>query len=236
VLFDLDGVLTPTAELHMRAWEQLFAPLATARGVAPYASSDYFDCIDGKPRFDGVAAFLASRGISLPRGTADDPPGEDTVCALGNKKNDIVRALFAAEGIAPYPGSMTFLDAVTAAGAQVAVVSSSRNAPQVLAAAGIADRFAVVVDGNLAAREHLAGKPAPDTYHRGADLLGVPKHECVVVEDAISGVQAGRAGGFGLVLGVDRGVGHQVLLDAGADLVVSDLAELDAGILDAPSR
>lgn len=236
VLFDLDGVLTPTAEVHMRAWDRLFAPLCTERGVEPYSSADYFAAIDGKPRFDGVAAFLATRGIEVPWGTADDAPGDDTVCALGNRKNEIVNRMFAEEGIEPYPGSVAFLDAVTAAGAKVAVVSSSRNAPAVLAAAGIADRFEVVVDGTVAEREGLPGKPAPDTYHHAAALLGVEDAEAIVVEDAISGVQAGRAGRFGLVLGVDRGVGARALTENGADVVVEDLGELDAAVLDRPGK
>lgn len=232
VLFDLDGVLTPTAEVHMRAWERLFAPYCESRGLAPYTAADYFAHIDGKPRYDGVATFLASRGVELPRGTADDAPGEDTVCALGNRKDEIVNRMFAEEGIAPYPGSVRFLDAVTAAGAHVAVVSSSRNTPAVLASSGLADRFEVVVDGNVAATEHLPGKPAPDTYLRAAELLGVPAARAVVVEDAVSGVQAGAAGSFGLVLGVDRGVGADVLREHGAQLVVADLGELAASVLD----
>lgn len=236
VLFDLDGVLTPTAELHMRAWERLFAPFSAARGLAPYTSADYFAHIDGKPRYDGVATFLASRGVELPRGTADDAPGESTVCALGNRKDEIVNRIFAEEGISPYPGSVRFLDAVTAAGAAVAVVSSSRNTPAVLAAAGLADRFEVVVDGNVAAREGIPGKPGPDMFLRAAELLGVPPVAAVVVEDALSGVQAGAAGGFGLVVGVDRGVGPEVLREHGADLVVADLGDLDASVLDAPAR
>lgn len=235
VLFDLDGVLTPTAELHMRAWERLFAPFCTARGLAPYTDADYFAHIDGKPRFDGVATMLASRGVELPWGSTDDAPGESTVCALGNEKNEIVNAMFVEEGIDPYPGSVRFLDAVTAAGAHVAVVSSSRNAPSVLAAAGIAHRFEVVVDGAVAERDGLPGKPAPDTYLRAAELLGVTAAEAIVVEDALSGVRSGRAGSFGLVLGVDRGVGPDALLAAGADLVVSDLGELDASILTRPA-
>ncbi|MCO7274476.1 MULTISPECIES: HAD family hydrolase [Cellulosimicrobium] len=234
VLFDLDGVLTPTAELHMRAWERLFAPYCAAHGLAPYTAADYFASIDGKPRYDGVATFLASRGVELPRGEVTDAPGEGTVSALGNRKDEIVNRMFADEGITPYPGSVRFLDAVTGAGAAVAVVSSSRNTPAVLAAAGLADRFDVVVDGNVAAREHIAGKPAPDTYLRAAELLGVPAAEAVVVEDALSGVQAGAAGDFGLVLGVDRGVGTDALRAHGADVVVSDLGELDATVLDRP--
>ncbi len=236
MLFDLDGVLTPTAELHMRAWERLFAPWCRAHGLAPYEPADYFAHIDGKPRYDGVATFLASRGVELPRGTADDAPGEDTVCALGNRKDAIVNDLFATEGIAPYPGSVRFLDAVTAAGALVAVVSSSRNTPAVLQAAGLADRFEVVVDGNVASAEGLPGKPAPDTYLRAAERLGVRAEEAVVVEDALSGVQAGAAGAFGLVLGVDRGVGADLLRSGGATVVVTDLGELDAAVLDRPAR
>lgn len=235
VLFDLDGVLTPTAELHMHAWADLFAPYCEARGLEPYTSADYFAHIDGKPRYDGVATFLASRGVELPRGYADDAPGEGTVCALGNRKDEIVNLLFATEGIEPYPGSVRFLDAVTAAGALVAVVSSSRNAPGVLAAAGLAERFEVVVDGNVATAEQLPGKPAPDTYLHAAERLGVPAAQAIVVEDAISGVRAGAAGPFGLVIGVDRGVGAQALREHGADVVVADLGELDAGVLDAPA-
>jgi beta-phosphoglucomutase family hydrolase len=231
VLFDLDGVLTPTAELHMRAWEMLFAPLCRDAGLAPYEQSDYFTHIDGRPRYDGVAAFLASRSVELPRGEASDAPGEATVCALGNRKDEIVNRLFAEEGIAPYQGSVDFLDAVTAAGAQVAVVSSSRNTPAVLDAAGLAHRFTVVVDGNRAAAEQLPGKPAPHTYLRAAELLGVPAAQAVVVEDAVSGVAAGRAGDFGLVIGVDRGVGAAALRQHGADVVVADLGELDSSVL-----
>jgi len=234
VLFDLDGVLTPTAEIHMRAWERLFAPFCAAHGLAPYTDADYFASIDGKPRYDGVATFLTSRGVTLPRGEASDAPGEGTVAALGNRKDEIVNRMFEDEGIAPYPGSVRFLDDVTSAGAHVAVVSSSRNTPTVLAAAGLTDRFEVVVDGNVATREHIAGKPAPDTYLRAAELLGVPAAEAVVVEDALSGVQAGAAGAFGLVLGVDRGVGADALLAHGADVVVRDLGELDASVLDRP--
>jgi beta-phosphoglucomutase family hydrolase len=234
VLFDLDGVLTPTAELHMRAWRELFAPWCVTHGAAPYTDADYFDHIDGKPRHAGVADFLTSRGAQLPWGDPGDAPGDATVCALGNQKDEVVNRIFAEEGIEPYPGSVRFLDAVTAAGAAVAVVSSSKNAPGVLAAARLAHRFTVVVDGNVAARDGIAGKPAPDTYVRAAEILGVPVAESVVVEDAVSGVQAGRAGNFGLVIGVDRGTGEGSLRDAGADLVVGDLGELDAGVLDHP--
>jgi beta-phosphoglucomutase family hydrolase len=233
VLFDLDGVLTPTAEVHMRAWEKMFSDYLAARGITePYTEADYFDYIDGKPRYDGVRSFLASRDITLPEGGSDDPADAETVCGLGNRKNDVFAAVLETEGVTPYPGSVAYLDQLATTGTQVAVVSSSRNAPAVLAAAGLADRFEVVVDGNVAAREHIAGKPAPDTYLRAAELLGVPAADAVVVEDAISGVQAGAAGDFGLVLGVDRGVGADVLRAHGADLVVADLGELDVAVLD----
>jgi beta-phosphoglucomutase family hydrolase len=227
-LFDLDGVLTPTAEVHMRAWRALFTDFLTKRGLVdqPYVESDYFDYIDGKPRYDGVRSFLASRGIELADGEVSDDPETETVCGLGNRKNVFFSAVLHDEGVAPYPGSMQLLDYLTERGTRMAVVSSSRNTPPVLEAAGLAGRFPVVVDGNVAAREHLPGKPAPDTFAYAAAQLGVPKERAVVFEDALSGVAAGRAGGFGLVVGVDRGVGADRLTESGADLVISDLAEL----------
>ncbi len=225
-LFDLDGVLTPTAEVHMHAWARLFEPFLAARGASPYRSEDYFEHIDGKPRYAGVADLLASRGIELPYGDPADPPTAETVCGLGNRKNSVFIEVLESEGVTAYPGSVRFVDAVIAAGKQVAVVSSSRNAPQVLAAAGLADRFAIVVDGVLAANRAIAGKPAPDTYLYAAALLGVDPSAAAVIEDAPSSVAAGRAGDFGLVLGVDRGAGAQVLADEGADVVVSDLGDI----------
>ena len=227
VLFDLDGVLTPTAEVHMRAWEKMFSDYLAAAGIAePYTESDYFDHIDGKPRYDGVRSFLASRKIELPEGSSDDPADAATVCGLGNRKNDVFAAVLADEGVQPYPGSVAFLDHLATTGTRVAVVSSSRNAAAVLAAAGLADRFEVVVDGVVAAAEHLAGKPSPQTFLYAATALGVSAERAVVVEDALSGVEAGHAGDFGLVIGVDRGVGADRLLQAGADAVVADLADL----------
>jgi beta-phosphoglucomutase family hydrolase len=225
-LFDLDGVLTPTVDVHMRAWSRLFTPYLVARGAAPYTDDDYYLYIDGKPRFDGVKSLLESRDLSLPDGSPDDAAGEDTVWALGNRKNDTFAAALREDGIAPYPGSAVLLDRAIAAGYDVAVVSSSRNAEAVLTTAGIRDRFSVIVDGMVAAAEGITGKPAPDTYQRAATLLGLEPSECIVVEDAHSGVQAGRDGDFALVIGVDRGVGAQELLDSGADIVVDDLDEL----------
>jgi beta-phosphoglucomutase family hydrolase len=218
VLFDLDGVLTPTADVHERAWAELFRDYG-------YTYDDYLAHIDGRPRYDGVRTFLASRGIVVPEGAPTDPPGDGTVCALGNRKNVLFNELLAAEGIAPYPGSVAVIDLLDAAGVRQAVVSSSKNARLVLHAAGLDSRFEVVVDGFVAAEEGLAGKPAPDTFLRAAALLDATPARTIVVEDAVSGVAAGRAGGFGLVLGVDRGGNREALLANGADLVVDDLGE-----------
>ena len=227
-LFDLDGVLTPTAEVHMRAWRELFVDFLTKRGAVdqPYTEQDYFDHIDGKPRYDGVRSLLASRGITLAEGDPSDDARTETVCGLGNRKNAFFAQVLADEGVQPYPGSVQLLDFLAERGTEVAVVSSSRNARPVLEAAGLLDRFDLVVDGELAAREGLAGKPSGATYVYGAQQLGEPVERTVVFEDALSGVEAGRDGGFGLVVGVDRGVGADRLTDAGADLVVDDLAEL----------
>ena len=227
-LFDLDGVLTPTAEVHMRAWQALFTDFLTRRGFVdqPYVVDDYFAYIDGKPRYDGVRSFLASRGITLPDGDPSDDPETETVCGLGNRKNAFFSSVLADEGVQPYPGSVRLLDQLAERGTKMAVVSSSRNTPPVLEAAGLTERFPVVVDGNVAARGHLPGKPAPDTFAYAAEQLGVSRDRAVVFEDALSGVAAGRAGSFGLVVGVDRGVGADRLRESGADVVVADLAEL----------
>lgn len=227
ILFDLDGVLTPTAIVHGRAWKDLFDGfLRSVPGSAPYGESDYFYYIDGKPRFDGVRDFLASRDIVLPEGPLDDDPAHDTVHGLGNRKNKVFKDIIEVGGVRPYEGSVRFIEAALARGLKLAVVSSSRNAATVLKAAGLSDYFPVVVDGVVAVAEGLPGKPSPASYEYAAGLLGVPSEECVVVEDAVSGVQAGSAGSFHSVIGVDRGAGRQTLLDAGATLVVNDLAEL----------
>lgn len=232
VLFDLDGVVTPTAEVHMHAWAALFTSYLEERtasgGVAyaPYTEQDYFDHVDGKPRYDGVRAFLASRDITLPEGTPEDPPSAETVCGLGNRKNDAFNQILASDGVEAYPGSVALLDALRERGLPMAVVSSSRNAPAVIEAAGLVDYFAFVMHGGLAAELGLPGKPAPDTFSHAAEVLGAADDRSVVLEDATSGVAAGRAGDFGLVIGVDRGAGEAALREAGADLVVPDLAEL----------
>jgi beta-phosphoglucomutase family hydrolase len=219
VLFDLDGVITPTAVFHEQAWGDLFADF-------DYTEADYLRHIDGKPRYDGVRSFLASRNVTLPDGDPADPPGVDTVCALGNRKNDLFNTILERDGIEPYPGSLATLDLLDAAGIPSAIVSSSKNARTVLDAAGLGRRFDVVVDGAVAASEHIAGKPAPDMFLLAARRLGVDPHRAVVVEDAVSGVAAGAAGGFAVVIGVDRGAGADTLLDHGASFVVDDLAEL----------
>jgi beta-phosphoglucomutase family hydrolase len=228
-LFDLDGVLTPTADVHMHAWDSMFNAYLARRGdKQPYTSRDYFDYVDGKPRYDGVRSFLASRDIALPDGDPSDPPDAETVCGLGNRKNEVFAGILRTEGVKPYPASVALLDDLARRGTKVAVVSSSRNATAVLAAAGLADRFSIVVDGQVAAARGLPGKPAPDTFTHAADQLGVPPSRAVVFEDALSGVQAGRAGGFGLVIGVDRGTGEEALRANGADVVVHELDELIA--------
>jgi len=227
VLFDLDGVLTPTAVVHEHAWAAMFTAFFDQHDVEPpYTDADYFAYIDGKPRYDGVRTLIRARGVELPEGAPDDPPTAETVCGLGNRKNEVFNELLATEGVEPYAGSVALLDELRQRGIEVAVVSSSKNAPAVLEAAGIADRFDVVVDGRVAAEHSLQGKPSGRTYVYAAESLAVPVTRSVVVEDALSGVAAGKDGGFALVVGVDRGAGHQALIDHGADLVVDDLAEL----------
>jgi beta-phosphoglucomutase family hydrolase len=227
LLFDLDGVLTPTATVHERAWQELFDSYLAENGHPDgYRQSDYFEFIDGKPRFDGVRDFLASRGIALPEGTADEDPAQATVRGLGNSKNRIFNDIVQSGGVEPYPGSVRFIKAALDQGLKLAVVSSSRNAPAVLKAAGLSRYFPVVVDGEVAAARGLPGKPDPSTFCYAAKLLGVPEKDCIVVEDAVSGVQAGSAGNFRAVIGVDRGAGRATLLQAGATLVVQDLIEL----------
>ena len=225
VLFDLDGVLTPTAEVHMHAWRAMFEELFAAWAIEPpYTDDDYFRYLDGKKRYDGVASLLRSRDVEVPWGSPDDDPSADTVCGIGNRKNEVFARVLRAEGIGPYPGSIALVDRLVAAGVPVAVVSSSKNAEEVLAAAGIRDRFVVVMDGVIAERDGLASKPAPDVFVEAARMLGVDPARSAAVEDAVSGVASASAGGFGLVVGVDRGVGAEALRDAGAHVVVDDLA------------
>lgn len=227
VLFDLDGVLTPTASVHRRAWKRTLDAYLAARhpGESGFTDADYLEHVDGKPRYDGVRDFLRSRGIELVEGTPDEDPGWQSVCGIGNAKNEFFNRVLAEEGVEPYPGSLRLLDHLGRIGVPAGVVSSSANAGAVLAAAGLGQRFAVVVDGMAARRWGLAGKPAPDTFLAAVRLLGAEASASVVVEDAISGVAAGRAGGFALVVGVDRDAGVDELLAAGADTVVADLGD-----------
>jgi HAD superfamily hydrolase (TIGR01509 family) len=192
----------------------------------PFEQSDYDRYVDGKPRYDGVRSFLASRGIELPEGSPNDPPSAETVCGLGNRKNEIVLKMIHEHGVDAYPGSRRYVEAASEAGLGRAVVSSSTNAREVLKAAGIEALFETVINGIVGEREQLEGKPAPDTYLAGANALGVSPDGAAVFEDALAGVEAGRAGGFGCVVGVDR-VGHaRQLREHGATVVVKDLAEL----------
>lgn len=228
VLYDLDGVLTPTALVHMHAWQQMFSSFLDEHhpDQAPYTDTDYFHWVDGKPRYAGVRSFLESRGITVPDGDPNDGPEALTVCGLGNRKNALFESILQTEGVVAYPGSRALVEALAELGLHQAVVSSSRNAPEVLRAAGLIGFFPTIVDGVVAAERHLAGKPAPDTFLYAAEAVDVRPSRCVVIEDALSGVQAGRAGRFGLVVGVDRGVGAVALLEHGANMVVADLEEL----------
>ncbi len=233
VLFDLDGVLTATAKIHAASWKRMFdeyiGQRATSTGepFRPFdIDVDYTSFVDGKPRYDGVRDFLRSRDIDLLEGGHDDSPGRETVCGLGNRKNELVNTIIAAEGVEVYEGSIAFLHDVRRQGFRTAVVTSSANCDLVLEAAGIEGLFDVRIDGNTIIDEHLSGKPAPDSFLRAAELLGVTPARSVVVEDAISGVEAGRAGGFGLVIGVARKGNFDQLGRHGAGLVVGDLGEL----------
>lgn len=232
-LFDLDGVLTDTASVHKKAWKSMFDDYLRRRAerdgeqFVPFDShDDYLRYVDGKPREDGVRSFLRSRGIDLPDGTPDDPPAAETVWGLGNRKNEMFQKVLHDDGIEAFSGSRRYVEAVTAAGLGVAVVSSSANTRQVLDATGLSKFVQQRVDGLTLRDEHIAGKPAPDSYLRAAQLLGVEPAAAAVFEDALAGVEAGRNGRFGYVVGVDRAGQAAQLRDSGADVVVTDLAEL----------
>jgi beta-phosphoglucomutase family hydrolase len=232
-LFDLDGVLTRTASIHSAAWKQMFDDFLRARSqrtgepFVPFDAGDDYDAyVDGKPRLDGTRGFLLSRGIDLPEGDPSDPPAAPTVNGLSNRKNEMVLRLFDEGHIEVFDDSVRYVRAVRAAGLATAVVSSSANTAQVLDAVGIADLFDVRIDGVVAAERHLAGKPAPDTFLAGAAAIGAGPATAAVFEDALAGVEAGRAGGFALVVGVDRVGQAEQLRHHGADVVVSDLSEL----------
>ena len=219
MLFDLDGVITPTAQMHQRAWALTFAEHG-------FTEEDYLRHVDGRPRLDGVRSFLASRGLFLDEGTPDDGPETPSVVGLGQRKDAEFRRLLTEEGLSAYPGTLRLVEHLEHAGRPMAVVTSSRNAALVLTAARLEDRFPVIVDGLVADAERLRGKPAPDTFLRAAERLGVSPGDAVVIEDAESGVAAGVAGGFSLVIGVDRTGNADALSAAGADLVVGDLSDL----------
>jgi trehalose 6-phosphate phosphatase len=235
-LFDLDGVVTRTATLHARAWKRLFDEfLSGAEGdperLAPFRlPDDYLAWVDGKPRYEGVRSFLQSRVIELPWGDPKDSPDERTVCGLGNRKDRYFNEVLAQEGVEVYPTTIALIDKLRTRGVGTACVSSSKNCRPILERAGIIHLFDVIFDGRDLEREGLAGKPRPDAFLRAAERVGAVPVESAVVEDAVSGVAAGKAGGFGLVIGVDRGAGREALLAAGADVVVADLAELEPAL------
>jgi beta-phosphoglucomutase family hydrolase len=232
-LFDLDGVLTQTAKVHAAAWKQMFDAFLLMRSeqmgqpFRPFdLSTDYREYVDGKLRSDGVRSFVASRGIVLEEGSADDPPSAETIVGLGARKNGLFLDILRRNGVEVYEGSRRFVVAARDAGLRRAVVSASSNCREVLIAAGIEGLFEVRVDGIVARREHLRGKPEPDTFLAASKELGIAPQHCAVFEDALAGVQAGRAGGFGWVVGVDRTGNPASLLSNGADKVVTDLVEL----------
>ena len=233
VLFDLDGVITDTASLHAAAWKQMFDDYLQRRAAQtrevfrPFdIATDYRLYVDGKPRFDGVRDFLTSRGIQLPEGTPDDPPQAETVSGLGNRKNDLINEVIEDVGVKAYEGSVKLIRQLHRQGYKIAVVTSSHNCTTVLHAAGLDRVFDVQVDWNTIEKQDLAGKPAPDTFLTAAKLLAVEPRRAVVIEDAISGVQAGANGHFGLVIGVARKGNAEELISHGANWVVNDLAEL----------
>jgi beta-phosphoglucomutase family hydrolase len=227
-LFDLDGVLTDTASVHRAAWKQTFDVLLTARALPPFTDDDYASYVDGKPRADGVRDFLTSRGITLPEGTPDDPPGTETVYGVGNGKNQLLLRSIREDGVRVYEGSRRYLQAARDAGLRRFVVSSSANTADVLKVTGLDELVEGRIDGVTLVERHLPGKPAPDAFLAGAALAGVPPSAAAVYEDATAGVQAGRAGHFGCVVGVNRldDAHAAALREHGADLVVADLEEL----------
>ena len=227
-LFDLDGVLTQTAKVHQAAWKRTFDEFLRAQdpSAAEFSGDDYNRYVDGKPRKDGVRDFLASRGITLPEGSDDDPTDAPTVAGVATRKNELILAELDDHGVQVYEGSMRYLRAAKEAGLAIAVVTASANGENVVAAGGFADLIDTRVDGLVAAEQGLRGKPAPDTFLAGARALGVQPSQAAVFEDALAGVAAGRAGDFGFVIGVDRVGQADGLRERGADVVVQDLDEL----------
>ncbi len=233
VLFDLDGVITQTSHVHARCWKTMFdeflQQFAKTHNIPfqPFdIDKDYGKYVDGKPRYEGARSFLESRGISLPQGDEKDPAGKETVCGLGNRKDELVKAAIEAGEVKVYESSITLVRKLREEGFKLGVVSSSKNCEAILKVVGILDLFSIRVDGLVAAALKLPGKPAPDTFKKGAELLGVEPSHTVVVEDALAGVEAGKRGNFGLVIGVDRLGQAEALKENGADIVVQDLGEL----------
>jgi beta-phosphoglucomutase family hydrolase len=227
-LFDLDGVLTRTADVHRAAWAEVFNALLAERapGAKPFTEQDYLEYVDGKPRRDGVRDFLASRGIHLPEGDPEDPPTANTIAGTGNRKNELFQQRVLTDGVQVFEGSRRYLEEVRKADLRTAVVTASANSDAVLTSAGLTGMFDVIIDGKVAADRHLAGKPAPDTFLAAAEALHLEPAQAAVFEDALAGVAAGRAGGFGCVVGVDRAGQAAALREHGATVVVSDLSEL----------
>jgi beta-phosphoglucomutase family hydrolase len=231
VIFDMDGVVTQTASLHFVSWKRLFDAYfeehakAAGTSYAPFTEADYLRYVDGKPRYNGVRDVLAARDIVLPWGDPSDPPEAETVCGLGNRKNVHFVAAIQEQGAEVFESTIDFIRALTAAGVRVAIISASKNATMILESAGVRDLFEAQIDGVVAAELDMPGKPAPDVFLEAARRLGVDRERAVVVEDAVSGVQAGRAGGFALVIGIDRGGNAEGLAEAGADVVIDDLVE-----------
>jgi alpha,alpha-trehalase len=232
-LFDLDGVITDTASVHAAAWKRTFDEYLKAVSEREESSCgpfeidpDYYRYVDGKPRYAGVDSFLRSRGIIVDWGDPNDPPSRETVCGIGNRKNELFNEVLRLQGVEMFEASVALVQELRTRGRRVAVVTSSKNCEAVLQAAGIQNLFEARVDGNVAAAKKLAGKPSSETYQEAARMLGTLPEQAVLIEDAISGVQAGRTGGFGLVIGVARSVDPEVLRQNGADIVVRDLAEL----------
>ncbi len=232
VIFDLDGVITDTASVHAAAWKQMFDRFLDGRSGRegedhrPFSDEDYYLYVDGKPRYAGVESFLRSRGISLPHGDPADPATAQTVCGLGNRKDELFLSVLRDRGVAPFPGSVGLIDRLRKDGFRTAIISASRNCAEVLDAAGVADLFDARVDGVVADELALKGKPDPAVFLEAGRRLGVEPPRAAVVEDSLAGVEAGRRGGFGLVVGVDRSGHAETLREHGADVVVGDLGEL----------
>lgn len=227
-ILDMDGVITRTMRPHFHAWKRMFDDYLRGRdkNFKAFTEHDYYNYVDGKPRYQGARSFLESRGINLDPGRPDDPPGKETVCGLGNRKNDYFLDYLKENGADSYESTVKFIKEFKSAGKSVAAISSSRNARAVLGAAGVLDLFDEIVDGVDTREQNLKGKPEPDIFLEAARRLNVEPENAIAVEDALAGVQAGKAGGFGLVIGINRSGGHAELKEYGADLVVNDLSEI----------